>query len=191
MIEVQASEQELVFEKNPSQRTEIFLISSEKEARSCSFWVGIFRKGTLVPQQLIELRKTEEILTAAVNEGINCEDPIVIAESKEDGRSAVYFLAPIQNEKLAESHLWLDKLCEAICAWGAEAPGLYFAPELLGSDLSSKFLMQVMKNLISKNKFSTLYLLTGSHGMHSVLNSALKLKSKLKEESTREIIIFH
>lgn len=193
MPELQVSQQDLVLDKkiDPSERTEIFLISSEKEARACTFWVGVYRKGSLEPQKLIELRKTGDILTSAVSEGVNCEEPLVLAETRDDGNSVVYFLAPIQNEKLAESHLWLDKLCEAICEWGPQAPGIYFAPELLGTDLSSKLLARVLKMLILKNKFSTLHLFVGSHGLHSVLNSVLKLKAKLHEESTRELIIFH
>ena len=192
MSEVQVAQQELALENiNPSERTEIFLISSEKEARACTFWVGVYRKGSLDPQKLIELRKTGDILSSAVNEGLNCEEPLVLAETREDGESAVYFLAPIQNEKLAESHLWLEKLCEAICEWGPRAPGIYFAPELLGTDLSSKLLAHVLKILILKNKFSTLHLFIGSHGLHSVLNSVLKLKAKFREESPRELVIFH
>src|SRR3990167_1306692 len=100
MSEIQVSQNESVSVKDPSARTDIFLIGSEKEARSCNFWVGVYRKGALAPQQLIGLRKAGDILTAAVSEGINCEEPIVLAESKDDGSPAVYFLAPIENEKL-------------------------------------------------------------------------------------------
>lgn len=194
MSDVQVFQDESISQHIPltnTQRTEVYFISSEKEARTCTFWVGVYRKGTLSPQQLMEHKKTGEILSAAVNEGVDCEEVLVLADTKNPQDSVVYFLAPIQNEKLADSHLWLDKLCDAICEWGPQAPGIYFAPELLGTDLSSKLLAHVLKILISKNKFSTLYLLLGSHGLHSILNAVLKLKNKVREESSHEIYIYH
>jgi hypothetical protein len=181
----------LDIDKPKPKRTEIYFISSEKEARTCNFWVGVYRRGALTPQALMQLKKTGDIMTAAVHEGVNCNEPLVLAETTTNQDSVVYFLAPIQNEKLADSHLWLDKLCEAICEWGPQSPGIYFAPELLGTDLSSKLLAQVLRLLITREKFSTIYLLLGSHGMHSILNSVLKLKSKLHEECAQDIFIYH
>lgn len=171
-------------------KVDVYLIASEREARVCSFWVGVYRKGSLSPQELLAHKKTSEILTAAVNEGVDCQEPLVLAETTE-GTSTVFFLAPIQNEKLSDSHLWLDKLCEAICEWGPKSPGIYFAPELLGTDLSSKLLSLIMKTLLIKNQFQTIYLLLGSHGIHPILNSVLKLKHKIKEESDTDIYIYH
>ncbi len=193
MPDTQVSEQEIVLDiqMDPPKRTEVYLLGSEKEAKACTFWVGVYRKGHLSPPQLIDLHKTAEILTAAVSEGINCEEALVLAETMEPNKATVYFLVPIQNEKLADSNLWLDKLCDTLCEWGPQAPGIYFAPELFGTDLASKLLLRVLKTLFLKERFTTFYLLLGSHGMHSILNSVLKLKAKLKEESNREMIIFH
>ena len=177
--------------KDPSVQTEIFLISSESEARVCPFWVGLYRTGTMEPKQLLELRKTGDILTTAVNEGVACTDPLVLAETKDNGQASLVFLAPIENEKLVDSHLWVDKLCDAICAWSPKTPGFYFAPELLGADIASKLLIKILKTLILKNQFPTFYLYIGSHGLHNILNAALKLRSRMLEESTRDVVVFH
>ncbi len=193
MPEDQASQPGLLPEiaKDTSHLTEIYLISSEKEARACPFWVGVYRTGTLTPPQLMELRKTEDIFSAAASEGVVCADPLILAETKEDGQAAIFFLAPIENEKLADSHLWIDKLCEAICSWSPTTPGFYFAPELLGADIASKLLIRMLKTLILKNRFPTFYLFIGSHGLHSVLNAALKLRTKMCEEAERDVVVFH
>ncbi len=193
MPEVLASSNEPQAEviKDPSVQTEIFLIGSESEARSCPFWVGLYRTGTMRPQQLMELRKTGDILTAAANEGVACSDPLVLSETKENGQASLVFLAPIENEKLVDSHLWVDKLCDAICAWSPQTPGFYFAPELLGTEIASKLLIKILKNLILKNQFPTFYLYIGSHGLHNTLNAALKLRSRMIEESTRDVVVFH
>ena len=192
MPEFQVSETSLDLPvKLPVTQTQIILIGSEREAQDCKFWAGIYRKGHLSPQQLIEQKKTGDILTRAVSEGLDCDEAIVLTEVRENGEPSIHFLVPLQNERLADSHLWLEKLCDAICAWGPEAPGIYFAPELLGADLSCKFLSWVLKALIQREKFSTFFLLIGSHGMHSVLNSTLKLKAKMEEESAHRLSIFH
>ncbi|MBI2602661.1 MAG: hypothetical protein HYW48_06370 [Deltaproteobacteria bacterium] len=172
-----------------TQKCKIYLLSSDSEAKECRFWVGVYREGSMTPAELVQQKKFSDILTTAVTKGIACKEHLTLAHS-EDGQANVLYLAPIQNEKVVDCEIWLDSLTQAICNWAPEAPGFYLAPELLGSDLAGKLLMRILKPLILKNQFTNFYLFTGSHGLHTVLNLALKLRSKMQEED-RDVLVFH
>lgn len=173
---------------NEIQTTKIFIVNSEKETEACTFWAGVYRSGNKSPQDLIHLKKTNDILSAAVTEGVASSEPFVITDTDE-GNSA-FFLAPVQNEQITHKLLWQGELCTVISQWSPQAPGLYLSPDLLGAEISSKLLLQILKRLILKNQFSSIYLLIGTHGLHSILNTALTLRSQMEAES-RDVLIYH
>lgn len=176
---------------NPLEKVEIHLIHSEKDAVLCPLWVGVYRKGNMSPEELLDYKKVEEILEAAVHEGLDSDEVVVLAETREERAPCKYFLVPIENEKVSESQRWLENLTAAISDWGEQSPGIYFSPELLGTELALKLLLMLMKHFIDQDKFTRINLLVGSHGMHSILNAALKLKVKLNEVSSKDVQIFH
>ncbi len=171
------------------QTIKIFLVNSEKEAEACTFWAGVYRSGSKSPQELINLTKANDILAAAVNEGVSSSEPFVITDT-EDGGNSAFFLAPVQNEQITHKLLWQGELCNVISQWAPQAPGLYLSPDLLGAEISSKLLLQILKKLILKNQFTTFYLLIGTHGLHSILNTALALRNQMEMES-KDVLIYH
>src|SRR3989338_10536862 len=96
-----------------NQKCKIYLLSSDSEAKECRFWVGVYREGSMTPAELVYMEKFSDILPTAVTKGIACTEHLTLAHS-EDGQANIFYLAPIQNEKVVDCEVWLDSLTQAI-----------------------------------------------------------------------------
>lgn len=167
---------------------ELYLVTSETDA-TCNFWVGLARQGGHSPAQLMDLGEVPALLTEAAIRGVDESGPLMLSDSSRTPPRYVYLL-PLPRRDFRERAVWIHELVATIKAWSPASAGFYIAPQLMEPSEAHDLLLSVLREAIRATPTQEFYLLTGSHGMNSVMNAALKLKAEMDSE-TLSLHVFH
>lgn len=167
---------------------ELYLVTTEAEAE-CNFWVGLSRQGGHSPAQLMDLAEVPSLLTEAAIRGVDEQGPLMLSDSSRTPPRYVYLL-PVPREDFRDRAIWIHELVATIKSWAPPSAGLYIAPQLLESTEAHDLLLSVLREAIRNTTTEEYYLLTGTHGLNSVMNAALRLKAEMDSE-TLSVHVFH
>lgn len=167
---------------------ELYLVTTETEAE-CNFWVGLARQGGHSPAQLMDLSEVPSLLTEAAIRGVDEQGPLMLSDSSRTPPRYVYLL-PVPRSDFRDRAIWIHDLVGAIKSWAPPSAGLYIAPQLLDSAEAHDLLLSVLREAIRNTTTEEYYLLTGTHGLNSVMNAALRLKAEMDSE-TLSLHVFH
>lgn len=167
---------------------ELYLVNGEAEA-ACNFWVGLARQGGHSPAQLMDLKEVPALLAEAATRGVDENGPLMLSDSSCVPPRYVYLL-PLPRDEFRDRAVWIHDLVQAIKAWATPCAGLYIAPELMDSAEAHDLLLAVLREAIRNTQTQEYYLLTGTHGLNSVLNAALRLKAEM-DSDTLSLHVFH
>ena len=171
--------------KAPANRVVLYITRPE-ETRNCNFWIGLFKKGKVHPQELYEHSNIDQVYYKAVNEGINDDEPILISNTERQPPEHFYLL-PLETLNSSPEKL-IQQIFDTLTAMAPSRAGLYFSPELLNKEECLQLLKKV---LLSCQDAPTkeFYLFAGKHGINSVLNTAIDVKHELL--NSIEVLVFH
>ncbi len=166
----------------------LHLVASETEA-PCSFWVGLAPDGDQAPAKLMDFTSIGALLTEAATRGVKEGGPLMLSDTSVTPPRYVYLL-PVPQDQLVDRAQWIHDLVSTVRSWSPEGAGFYIAPELLESSESIDLLLAVLAESITQAPTRDYYLLTGTYGLNSLLNAALRLKGDLDSE-TLSVHVFH
>ena len=167
----------------------VYLVHKEDELQ-CHFWIGLFRPGNKSPSDLLSYGKADTVLEAAIKEGLNEKESVMIVDTN-GKHQHVSFYAHTNSEQPGNSS-WINNAHSTISSWSPEAIGFYFSPELVDKQAANDLLFGLLSLCIETNVASTYNLLIGSHGINTILNAALRIKSKLEHSSAaQQLSIYH
>ena len=168
----------------------VYLVHKEDELQ-CHFWIGLFRPGNKSPSDLLSYGKADTVLEAAIKEGLNEKESVMIVDTKRE-TPACFFLCPSPTQNNQAIQDWINNAHSTISSWSPEAIGFYFSPELVDKQAANDLLFGLLSLCIETNVASTYNLLIGSHGINTILNAALRIKSKLEHSSAaQQLSIYH
>lgn len=170
----------------------IHLVTSEEDmVQECSFWIGLMTKGSKSPASLLDVPEITAIFDQAAHSGVTESEPLMLSDSRFVPPRHVY-LVPSPPRDFRENTNWIHQLSRAVASWRPSGVGLYLAPDLTQFDQSHKVLLSILRQLIVSSAIKRFFLYTGAHGVHSLLNGALRLKKELAADQNQpEILIFH
>lgn len=166
----------------------LHLVASEQEA-PCSFWVGLAPEGDQPPAKLMDFTSIGALLTEAATRGVKEGGPLMLSDTSVTPPRYVYLL-PIPKDQLVDRAQWIHDLVSTVRSWSPEGAGFYIAPELLESEVAIDLLLTVLAESINHAPTRDYYLLTGTYGLNSLLNAALRLKGDMDSE-TLSLHVFH
>lgn len=166
----------------------LHLVASEADA-PCSFWVGLAPDGDQAPAKLMDFTSIGQLLTEAAARGVKDGGPLMLSDTSVTPPRYVYLL-PTPKDKLLGRAQWIHDLVSTVRSWSPEGAGFYIAPELLESAEAIDLLLAVLAEAIRHAPTRDYYLLTGTYGLNSLLNAALRLKGDLDSE-TLSLHVFH
>lgn len=164
------------------------LVASENDA-PCSFWVGLAPEGEQVPAKLMDFTSIGALLTEAATRGVRDGGPLMLSDTSVTPPRYVYLL-PVPKDKLLDRAQWIHDLVSTVRSWSPEAAGFYIAPELVEAPEAIELLLAVLTESIQSAPTRAYYLLTGTYGLNSLLNAALRLKSEIDSEAL-SLHVFH
>lgn len=167
---------------------ELYLVTNEAET-TCNFWVGLARQGAQSPAHLMDLAEVPVLLTEAAIRGIDETGPLMLSDSSRTPPRYI-FLLPTPRDDFRERAIWIHDLVGTLKSWAPACAGFYISPELMNSADAHDLLLSVLREAIRNTQTEEYYLLTGSHGLNSVMNAALRLKAELDSE-TLSLHVFH
>ncbi len=166
----------------------LHLIAAESDA-PCNFWVGLAPEGDQVPAKLMDFTSIGALLTEAATRGVRDGVPLLLSDTSVAPPRYVYLL-PVPKDQLVDRAQWIHDLVSTVRSWSPESAGFYIAPELLESQEAIDLLLSVLSESISHAPTRDYYLLTGTYGLNSLLNAALRLKGDMDSE-TLSLHVFH
>lgn len=170
----------------------IQLVSDTQESASpCAFWIGLMAQGSHSPGSLLDFPEATAILTQASTAGVLERAPVMLSDSRYIPPRHIY-LMPRPPSGFRESATWIQEILRTVTAWAPAQIGIYMAPALVRYDASHELMLTILRELIAIQATHQFFLFTGEHGLHSVLNAALRLKAELAGEmKTPPILVFH
>lgn len=173
---------------NPERRVVNLTISSDHELE-CFFWMGLFKGGTLNPQDIYEFGSIEEIFESVATEGVREEaEPLMITDTSVNPARVVYLVPSSPGQGLSSERI--EDVTHTLRSWAPTSLGLYLSAEICGQELASELLQKILRRLIVETPIKRFYLLAGKLGVNQVLNAALKLKFDVEDDDLN-IMIFH
>lgn len=158
----------------------------------CSFWVGVFPKGKLEPQDL--LANSDDLFGAlelASKNGLNEGDPVMVSDTVSQPARFLYLL-PCPNSDFRNRVDWIGRVTDTVKSWAPERIGVYLTPELLQRDEAQDLLNQLLRDLIQQTHAKDYFLIPGGHGFNAILNASLELKAEMLDESQGvSVFIYH
>lgn len=168
----------------------IVTINLASDEGSCSFWVGLFHPGDMTPHDICQLPTVEEMLQAAAVRGIaDGGGPVMLTDTTHRVPRYVYLL-PVFDGSHSLTPDIEEKLIDTVRNWSPHSVGIYLAPEICEKHGSQDLLQKLLSQFIQTSSTSEFNLLSGRHGMNTLLNTALKLKFDIEDEQV-EIRVFH
>lgn len=183
-----ASQHEPEFDIPQARPVTLRLITDEDDA-TCNFWMGLCARGSMSPAQLMDAGRVPALLLEAAAKGVNEHEPVMLADTSCEPPRYVY-LTPAPSADFRERAVWLQDLISTIKSWAPLSAGFYISPDLIASKDSQELLGQILREMITHSTTSSFYLLLGAHGMNTILNTALRLKSEL-DSDTLNILVYH
>lgn len=173
---------------SPERRVVTLTISNDHELE-CFFWMGLFKRGTLNPQDVYEFGSIEEIFESVATEGIREEgEPLMITDTSVRPARFVYLVPSSPGQGLSPESI--EELTGTLRSWAPTALGVYLSAELCGQELAAELLQKILRRLIVETGIKRYYLLAGKLGVNQLLNAALKLKFDVEDDEL-SLLIFH
>lgn len=161
---------------------------AREDLSQCSFWLGVFQRGTLNPASLLDSEDIAGVFLKAATDGITEQEPIMLSDSLPEHPRFFYFVpAPAEYD---HATTWTESIAKTLIDLKLPQLGIYFAPELLTKSKAQTLLKELMTALIKEAGIKQYHLYTGGHGSNPVLNAALELKNQLETDAAR-IFVFH
>lgn len=170
-------------------RTVTIKLATKQTDTQCNFWIGLARKGELSPGSLLDKTDVAKVFEEAAQKGVSDDGPIMLSDTSVVPPRFVY-LTQLPGTDFRERALWVTALVSMIKSWAPKTAGFYMAPELIEEHDSQELLSQVLRELILTTDSTDFYLLVGAHGLNKVLNTSLRLKLEIENE-TLNLLVFH
>jgi hypothetical protein len=185
---IDGKQNEPQFDSPKARPVTVRLVTNEADA-PCSFWVGLSAPGAMTPSELMDAGQVPAMLFEAATKGMTENGPVMLSDTSVDPPRYVY-LTPAPSADFRERAAWLQELIATIKSWAPLSAGFYISPELIAARDSHELLLQILRETITASTTASFYLLLGAHGLNSVLNAALRLKSELDSE-TLNVLVYH
>jgi hypothetical protein len=166
----------------------IHLISTE-EMSVCSFWIGLFQRGQLTSPELFDKGHVNEIFQQAATHGLRETTPVMLSDTSMNPPRFIYLLPEPSASSRADGS-WIKQLVSTVQSWSPKKIGIYLAPELVNQETIQELLMQMMDEMVRVSDISDYYLISATHGLNALLNTAIKIKSQLDQEKFN-VLVFH
>lgn len=183
------TEQKILPDFHESQLTRFNLFLTDAPGNDCNFWLGLARKGLRTPQNIMGGTSVANMLDEAAVEGVSDDAPIMLSDTTQIPSQYLY-LMPVPELEFRDRSLWIHNILETTKNWNPETIGIYLHPAILSSEAAKDLLASTLTALIETTRIKNYYLLVGSHGVNSLINTALKVKAEL-ETADREVVVFH
>lgn len=165
------------------------LVASSEEAE-CNFWAGLSTPGTMTPSDILDdQRSIRDLFTDAATKGIAEDGALLVANTLKAPPQYLYFL-PAPRDNFRDKAIWLADLTRTIKSIQPGSIGFYIAPELELDDDHHELVLSILRELIRVSNTSDYYLLIGDHGLNTLLNASVRLRSELMQDAIN-LYVFH
>ncbi len=178
-----------MIEKEGLARKVAIHLISDTDAHSECFWLGLFHRGSLTPPELLEHQSISQLFDEAASKGLKEQGPVMLSDALGTKTRYVYLLPEPRGSEESKAD-WVNQLVETVKSWSPPKVGIYLSKELLGKDLTHELLINILKKLIQNSQSTDYYLIPGTHGVNSILNTSLEIKSELTSDKLW-IYVFH
>lgn len=163
------------------------LITRSQDLETCPFWVSLYKPGPVAPQQLFQIPSIEGIFKVLLNDGLQENQALMLAENTEGERARQLYLIPesLCHEQPERAR---DLILSTLASLGPERLGLYLPSFLEGARVSTHVIEEISLGL-SFLRTKELHFYTGNIGINPLLNAALRIKHRL--DGRREVLVYH
>lgn len=152
----------------------------------CSFWLALVDQGE---EQVSCFSAPDESILSnldVVYQGqVKAQRPVLFADSR-DGSSILLYLAPFSRRFIVSTSGQIDAdwkwaLCEQLVAWQPKSLGLCLAPSF--QPFVNQIMMDLIMDIASSLSVEVVYLEVEPLGLDKACELALKVKSRLDQNS--------
>lgn len=141
--------------------------------------VTFAKKGSLTCHDLLACKSTSELLERAEKDGINQDEPALLATVDDLGVARTVYLTPIPNHNFRDFAIWVGQVTDTLANLKARNLGFYLCKESLNPDALSDLISQVIRSIVEAKLADDICLVVGNHAYNEILNTALGLKHEL------------
>lgn len=171
---------------------ECHLVSNAKET-DCQFWLGVFKKGSLSPSEVLSKETAEQSLAATGEKGIDSDEAILFSDC-ESGKTNYILLVPEISFTAQNIKTWLEKVFMSIDSIKPSIMGLYLPDSVFKIEdyktLVKEFIAYARKENSEHQKINRIYLHTAGHKYSDILNTSFEVKKHIGEEGIK-VRVYH
>jgi hypothetical protein len=171
-------------EANPS----IHLVY-DKFPQECRFWLGLNRKGSLSPRDLLHSGDPKKIMTDCADLGTREEGNLMLTDA-ESQPPRFYLFVPIPGSSSDEISTWIKQIEVDLSPWQPDPVGIYLGTNGLTEARQSELILSIVQALVDRAKCRKIFMYCGAHGLNFVLQAALEARGILSRKGT-DIDVYH
>lgn len=164
----------------------VLYITRPEETKNCNFWIGLYKMGTIPPQDLYDHTNIDEVYYKAASDGVSDDEAILISNTERDPAEHFYLL-PQEDLKNSPQKV-IDQIYDVLKAMAPKRAGFYFSRDLVDQETCLNLLKKVIV-ACKESPTKEFYLFAGKHGVNSILNTALDVKAEIQGDM--DVIVFH
>ncbi len=163
------------------------IIARPPEISVCPFWLSHYRRGTASTKDLMQCESLEAFFLLLNEQGLAETKPLMLSDNTPGKSPRQFYIFPeLSNASQSED---IRKLViKTLEALKPERIGLYFGPDPKGDEISLPLIEEIAVDA-SFLRTKELYFYTGEMGVNTLLNAALRVKTRL--EGKRDVFVYH
>jgi hypothetical protein len=177
-----------VEELTPKRHVNIQILPKE-DMLECSFWIGIFKKGSQDAHDLLSGDKYHSIMHSAAEQGIDSNEPVMLANTEAGGPKFIYLL-PQPTSDFNNQMEWITDLVSTIKGWENDKLGVYIDEQIINPNDLPALVTTISRELIAQTNVTDLFLTPTSDDENLMLNIALDIKRSMENEEP-DVDVYH
>ena len=166
----------------------ILQIASANEDNGCYFWSGLFRRGPVRPQELLDLSDYQQIFAIAAQQGLD-EDGVTMLSNTQCSPPRYTYLVPAPAASRQLDQATVQAFVSVLRLWQPPRAGLCLAPQLLEPQTTATMLLQIVREALLTTSLREFCLATGTQH-DDLLNTTVWMKENLEKEAIN-VRIYH
>jgi len=162
---------------------------------NCDLWIAFKKQGTPQPIDYLNQGNIDQVLTRAIQDGINVDDPVVmLSDTSNEGSPYRVLLCNFPEGEFREKVIWDQELCRRILNLKVSKLGIYFSDVVFGKEsaphdrwvkaAAREFLIHFIASVVEFSKVKSFKVFIGDNSYNDLLNSVLMLKQDLESKET-------
>lgn len=134
-------------EEKRERSVEIHVLKNSNQTE-CKFWLGLYRPGSLLTEDIVGLKSVKDTLHQAATLGLQSSGSVLITTVENEELRYIFLIPVNESDEVLPKAYWMSNLAKTLQGLQTKEIGCYIPRELDSDAAQHELLEELMLNLI-------------------------------------------